>query len=84
MVQGVGVLIAGVLIWASGNQREWFIADPICTFVFAVIVIATTLTVLRDAIHVLMEGRTHRAALRADYTLDSLTGLFARDAQPTP
>ena len=62
-VQGLGVLLAGILIWSSGNNREWWILDPICTFVFAFLVLLTTLTVLRDAIHVLMEGTATSAAV---------------------
>jgi len=61
-VQGLGVLLAGILIWSSGNNREWWILDPICTFVFAFLVLLTTLTVLRDAIHVLMEGTATASA----------------------
>ena len=32
------------------------IADPICTFVFSLIVLGTTLAILKDALIVLMEG----------------------------
>nr|XP_020645250.1 zinc transporter 8 [Pogona vitticeps] len=35
---------------------ELKIADPICTFVFSIFVLATTLPILRDLLHVLMEG----------------------------
>lgn len=38
-------------------QPSWEIADPICTFVFSVIVLGTTLAILKDAIIVLMEGK---------------------------
>lgn len=38
-------------------QPSWGIADPICTFVFSVIVLGTTLAILKDAIIVLMEGK---------------------------
>ena len=37
-------------------QPEWAFVDPICTFVFSVLVLGTTYTVLRDGIHILMEG----------------------------
>ena len=37
-------------------QPDWHLADPICTFVFSVLVLFSTLTVLRDALRVLMEG----------------------------
>jgi zinc transporter 2 len=32
------------------------LVDPICTFLFSVVVLTTTLPVLRDAFHILMEG----------------------------
>lgn len=31
--------------------------DPICTFLFSALVLGTTLTILRDVLLVLMEGR---------------------------
>ena len=38
-------------------QPEYKLADPICTFLFSILVLITTLTILRDALHVLMEGK---------------------------
>ena len=32
-------------------------ADPICTFVFSVIVMATTVPIVKDIYYVLMEGK---------------------------
>ncbi|KAE9323971.1 hypothetical protein PF008_g17225 [Phytophthora fragariae] len=52
-IQSVGVCIAGALIW---YKPEWQIADPIATFIFSVLVLATTIGIVRDSIHVLMEG----------------------------
>ncbi|GMF38280.1 unnamed protein product [Phytophthora fragariaefolia] len=52
-IQSIGVCIAGGLIW---YKHEWQIADPIATFVFSVLVMATTIGVMRDSIHTLMEG----------------------------
>ena len=37
-------------------QPELRIADPICTFLFSGLVLATTVGLVRDASHVLMEG----------------------------
>ena len=37
-------------------QPEYKLADPICTFLFSVLVLATTITILKDTIKVLMEG----------------------------
>lgn len=37
-------------------QPEYKYIDPICTFLFSILVLGTTLTILRDVILVLMEG----------------------------
>lgn len=37
-------------------QPEAKLVDPICTFLFSLLVLATTLPVLKDATHILMEG----------------------------
>ena len=52
-VQTIGVLIAGIIIWV---EPSLVIADPICTFIFSIIVLVTTIGILRDTLHVLMEG----------------------------
>ena len=52
-IQSAGVCIAGALVW---YKPEWQIADPIATFVFSVLVLGTTVGIVRDSIHVLMEG----------------------------
>ncbi|GCB73032.1 hypothetical protein scyTo_0002312 [Scyliorhinus torazame] len=47
------------LLHDEGNllhMPEFKVADPICTFIFSVFVLGTTLTVLRDILLVLMEG----------------------------
>lgn len=38
-------------------QPEYKYVDPICTFLFSALVLGTTLTILRDVLLVLMEGR---------------------------
>lgn len=37
-------------------QPDWKIVDPICTFVFSILVLITTFNILRDTMIVLMEG----------------------------
>lgn len=37
-------------------QPEWKIVDPICTFLFSILVLVTTFNILRDTMIVLMEG----------------------------
>ena len=41
-------------------QPEYKVADPICTFLFSVFVLCTTLTILRDVFRILMEGNQAR------------------------
>uniref|UniRef100_UPI003AAF47A3 proton-coupled zinc antiporter SLC30A2-like n=1 Tax=Centroberyx gerrardi TaxID=166262 RepID=UPI003AAF47A3 len=53
LLQSIGVLLAATIIhfWP-----EFKIADPICTFLFSVLVLGTTLTVTKDVLRILMEG----------------------------
>ncbi|XP_047487937.1 zinc transporter 2-like isoform X1 [Penaeus chinensis] len=53
LIQSIGVLIAAYVI---RYYPQYKIADPICTFIFSVLVIITTLPILKDLTHVLMEG----------------------------
>ena len=53
MLMSVGVIIAALVIYIWPSM--WFF-DPICTYLFSVIVLATTLNVSRDCMHILMEG----------------------------
>ncbi|KAI6224364.1 Zinc transporter 2 [Aphelenchoides fujianensis] len=59
LVQSVGVLIAAVII----KFTDFSLADPICTFLFGVLVLFTTLSVLRDTVHVLMEATPSHISL---------------------
>ena len=53
LIQSIGVLIAALIIYF---KPEYKIADPICTFIFSVLVLITTFSVVKDAILVLMES----------------------------
>ncbi|XP_068199100.1 zinc transporter 2 [Antennarius striatus] len=53
LLQSVGVMVAAVVIYV---QPEHKIVDPICTFLFSVFVLCTTITILRDVFRILMEG----------------------------
>nr|XP_022292893.1 zinc transporter 2-like [Crassostrea virginica]XP_022292903.1 zinc transporter 2-like [Crassostrea virginica] len=53
LVQSLGVLVAAVIIWF---KPEWKIADPICTFLFSILVVFTTMHIVKDIMLVLMEG----------------------------
>ncbi|XP_040612320.1 zinc transporter 2 isoform X1 [Mesocricetus auratus] len=53
LLQSLGVLVAAYIIYF---KPEYKYVDPICTFLFSMLVLGTTLTILRDVILVLMEG----------------------------
>lgn len=52
-IQSVGVFIAALIIYF---KPTWGIVDPICTFLFSVLVLLTTFAIMRDTLMVLMEG----------------------------
>ncbi|XP_016043388.1 proton-coupled zinc antiporter SLC30A2 isoform X2 [Erinaceus europaeus] len=52
-LQSLGVLVAAYILYF---KPEYKYIDPICTFFFSVLVLGTTLTILRDVLLVLMEG----------------------------
>ncbi|XP_074832318.1 proton-coupled zinc antiporter SLC30A2 isoform X2 [Carettochelys insculpta] len=53
LLQSVGVLVAAYIIYF---KPEYKYVDPICTFLFSILVLGTTLTILQDVVLVLMEG----------------------------
>ncbi|XP_034667283.1 zinc transporter 2 isoform X3 [Drosophila subobscura] len=53
VIQSVGVFVAALVIYF---WPEYSVVDPICTFVFSIIVLFTTFTIMKDALLVLMEG----------------------------
>jgi len=55
LIQSIGVLIAAYVI-KYRKDDSYLIADPICTFVFSILVLGSTVTVFRDVLTVLMEA----------------------------
>lgn len=53
LLQSVGVMVGGAVIW---YQPSWKFIDPICTLVFSVLVLCTTLSMVRNIVEVLMES----------------------------
>ncbi|XP_038654436.1 zinc transporter 2-like isoform X2 [Scyliorhinus canicula] len=53
LLQSFGVLVAAYIIYF---KPEYKIVDPICTFLFSVLVLVTTVSILRDVLCILMEG----------------------------
>ncbi|XP_015179243.1 PREDICTED: zinc transporter 2-like isoform X2 [Polistes dominula] len=52
-IQSIGVFIAALVIYF---KPTWNIVDPICTFLFSILVILTTVAIIKDVMNVLMEG----------------------------
>ncbi|XP_073528985.1 probable proton-coupled zinc antiporter SLC30A3 [Phyllobates terribilis] len=59
LLQSIGVMVAAIVIYFKPQYK---IADPVCTFLFSIFVLATTVTILRDVFWVLMEGRPRSIA----------------------
>lgn len=53
MIQSAGVILASLVIYF---KPQYVIADPMCTFVFTFLVIATTISITKECSRVLMEG----------------------------
>lgn len=53
MVQSIGVISAAIIIKV---KPEWQIADPICTFLFSVLVLITTVPIFMECTSIIMEA----------------------------
>lgn len=53
MIMSIGVIISATIIYIWPSAR---IADPICTFVFSIIVCVTVYPIMKNCIGILMEG----------------------------
>jgi zinc transporter 2 len=60
ILQSIGLLISSILIYIFGGEdgvfNDWHYSDPICTFIFSILVINTSIPVVKECIKVLMEG----------------------------
>ena len=57
MIQSLGVLVASIIIHIFQDAHPLIVrADPICTFIFGIIVLSTSIPISRDCISVLMEA----------------------------
>ena len=52
-LQSLGVFLAALVMYF---KPDWTIIDPICTFIFSLLVLATTISILRNTLEVLMEA----------------------------
>ena len=57
IVQSVGVLIAAIVLYFEPTY--WYI-DPCCTFGFSILVLFTTIPIMKDCIKVFMEATPSR------------------------
>jgi len=66
MIQSVGVIIAAVIIYFFQDTHPGIvIVDPICTFVFCIIVLCTTIPITKDCLNVLMEASPKEIDIKA-------------------
>jgi zinc transporter 2 len=73
LIQSIGVAIAALVIWW---RPSWSLADPLCTLLFSVIVLYTTLRMIGDIVQVLMEGTPANIRVRDVYeALISIDGV---------
>ncbi|XP_062180134.1 metal tolerance protein 1-like isoform X2 [Phragmites australis] len=74
-IQSIGVMIGGAIIW---YKPEWKIIDLICTLIFSVIVLFTTIRMLRNILEVLMESTPREIdATRLERGLCEMEGVVA-------
>lgn len=52
MIQSIGVIIAAVII---KMRPDWQIADPICTYLFSILVLITTVPIFLECVYIVME-----------------------------
>jgi zinc transporter 2 len=53
IIQSIGVIIAAITVYCF---PEYQIVDPLCTMLFAVLVLFTTLPIIKQCINVIMEA----------------------------
>ena len=53
MVQSIGVISAAIIIKV---KPEWKIADPICTYLFSILVLLTTVPIFCECVSIVMEA----------------------------
>lgn len=60
IILSIGVAIAACIIYFSTNEGDPYshihLADPICTYLFSVLVLIVTLPVLKKSVIILLDG----------------------------
>lgn len=73
MIQSVGVMLAGAIIWA---KPDWIIVDLMCTFIFSVLSLSTTISMLKNIYGILMERTPSEIDIsRLEKDLKSIKGV---------
>ncbi|MBS0151098.1 MAG: cation transporter [Nitrospira sp.] len=71
-ISSVGVILGGVTIWLTG----WLLVDPLLSASISVFIVWRTLTLLTQAVHVLMEGvPTHLNAKEVGQAMAGIPGV---------
>lgn len=69
----VGAIVAGLLMYV----REWYVADPIISVIVAVIILRGAWGVIRQAVHILLEGMPAGiSSAQVSETLQSIDGVI--------
>ncbi|XP_050406582.1 proton-coupled zinc antiporter SLC30A2 [Patella vulgata] len=75
IIQSLGVFIAALIIKLT-TEPEYRLADPICTFIFSIIVLFTTINIARDGIRVILEAVPHGISFESIKSeLESIRGV---------
>lgn len=70
LLQSVGVIIAAIVIYFRPDYK---IIDPICTYMFSIIVMFTTVNVFKECYQILMESTP--SDIRIDYIREDILGI---------
>jgi zinc transporter 2 len=70
IIQSVGVVIASFVIYIDPT---WKIIDPICTFLFSIIVLFTTYNVTKQCIFILLESTPSKYEKLEDHLKEKFT-----------
>lgn len=60
IILSIGVIIsASVIYFVAGNDTEWSawqLADPFCTYLFSIVALYSTISIVKESIVILMDG----------------------------
>ncbi|CEF61300.1 Cation efflux protein family and Cation efflux protein transmembrane domain-containing protein [Strongyloides ratti] len=77
LLQSIGVVVAGLIIKYTG----WELADPLCTLTFSILVMLTTVHVIKDVLSILMEATpfhiSYETVKLTLLNIDKVTGLHS-------